>query len=317
MPMFILISGFFQKEVVNFFEFSKRIKKTIVHIGLPLIVWALIATLVLYLLNAFGIYELQGERINRFFFTLYKSIRFYWFLPCLVLCIALNATISYCSNRFKIKLLPLYIVSLLVLLLIPKDMFHFQFMWPFFLLGICFRRYAQKGFISSLLRGETSTSQNVVLLTILGGGIFCCLYWPTKYTFYNIINCIFIKEFSIGDAILFIVLRQVLYIVVTLITMFLIIKLYFNIKNTWFARFITKIGQETLFIYLFHLIVVAYLFGAFVKLLTNGAGMFPDAPFLRYYILDTLLTLFIIIVSHYLNKNIELSKTLSKLLLGK
>ena len=80
---------------------------------------------------------------------------------------------------------------------------------------------------------------------------------------------------------------------------------------------ISRIGKETLFIYMFHLIIVAYIFGIVVKYVTNGEGLLPNAAFLRYYVIDLFLTVLIICVSHWLNGRIEKNKLMAKLLLGK
>ena len=143
------------------------------------------------------------------------------------------------------------------------------------------------------------------------------LFWPTKYTFYNIGNTLFIEGYGIVDALILITLRQLLYITATILTLYYMLKFYSVFKDEKAIKYISKIGQETLFIYMFHLIIVAYIFGIVVKYVTNSEGLLPNDSFLRYYVLDLILTVIIICISHWLNGRIEKNKLMAKLLLGK
>lgn len=317
MPMFILISGFFQKTIASSGDLLIRVRKTFLNIGLPLFVWALIASLVMWGLQIIGLYDFSINTLISFSRTVYANIFFYWFLPCLIICILLNAIIGYVANRFSIRALYLHIASIPLILLIPIDMFYFQFMWPFFILGIYLHELAQKDYMVAILEGNAPNQLEKLLYVIWGGVIICSLFWPTKYTFYNINNYIFLNNFQVVNAVIFIILRQVIYIVATLVTLYFILKLYYLNKDNRVIGFISNIGKETLFIYLFHLLIVAYLFGVVVKQMTNGLGLMPNAPFLRYYVLDVFLTLLIIMFSHWLYGRIGKSKLMSKLLLGK
>lgn len=146
------------------------------------------------------------------------------------------------------------------------------------------------------------------------------MIWPTDYTFYNITNTFFIDGWSIGKSILFIVLRQILYTVVTVVTMYFFFKVYF--KSTMKLDklnkiFLPAIGKETLFIYLFHLILVSYLLRYSIRYVTNNVGILPNAPFLRYYVIAPFLTVIIAYISHWLFGKIEKNQWMAKLLLGK
>ena len=77
------------------------------------------------------------------------------------------------------------------------------------------------------------------------------------------------------------------------------------------------IGKETLFIYLFHMILVSYLLGYSIRYVTNSVGILPNVPFLRYYVVAPLLTVIIAYISHWLFGKIEKNQWMAKLLLGK
>lgn len=173
MPMFIVISGYFQKTITSRSDLYGRIKKTIVHIGLPLLVWSIIASFVLYILKLIGITWFSNSTgVFGIAKALFKSFRFYWFLPCLMLCIFLNSFLSLLSNMMKIKIGLMYLLSSIMLLFVPSYMFHFQFMWPFFILGNLFRNYSHKEFFVSFLHGNAPQKIDIVLTVILGGGTF-------------------------------------------------------------------------------------------------------------------------------------------------
>lgn len=65
------------------------------------------------------------------------------------------------------------------------------------------------------------------------------------------------------------------------------------------------------------MILVSYLLGYSIRYVTNGIGILPKAPFLRYYMIAPLLTVLIICVSHWLYCHIEKNQWMAKLLLGK
>ena len=99
----------------------------------------------------------------------------------------------------------------------------------------------------------------------------------------------------------------------------MLLKIFYHLKlaRSYSVKYISTIGRQTLFVYLFHLIIVAHLFGKVVKFVTNGAGLLPNMPILRYYCMDVLFTIVVLLLSQYLYNKMQASKILSTLLLGK
>jgi len=220
--------------------------------------------------------------------SIIKGTTLYWFFVALILCKKYYAVIDYLANTLHIKALFLHIASVLFLLFIPYHFFKFQFNYFFYLIGGVLMK-----------RGLPSISKFLVFI----GAVFTLVigyFYPTKWTFYNVGMCV--MDNSVPYMPLFIFGRWFVYLVATTTAFELFRSLYKRTIASHITSFLVQLGNKTLLIYGFHMFLVADIYGYLVKKYTNGSGLFPDNPFIRYYVIATFLTIVTILICLLLDK---------------
>lgn len=192
-----------------------------------------------------------------------------------------------------------------MLLLIPRNLFNFQFNYPFYLIGVVLMHYRLPRLpISFLIAG--------CALTLIAG-----FYFPTQWTFYSV--GVFIFDNTVFQATmmpLFVVLRWAFYFVATIIAFELIRLLYERYNHLAIISFFVKIGNKTLLIFGFHMLLVADVYGYFVKTNAGDKGLLPEYPFLRFYVLASVLTAITIVVSLIIDRIFQKNRQFKILFLG-
>lgn len=205
------------------------------------------------------------------------------------------------ANKYRYNSVLAHIASLLLLCMIPHEFFYLPFNYLFFLIGVVFMdkhipqipgRYIIVGCI----------------ITVFAGYFF-----PTKWTFYSINMYIF-------DDILFkpffLLFRWIIYVTATFSAFELMRRFYKHYPTSKLSCAFSKLGNKTLLIYGFHLFIVADVYGYFVKQHYAPQGLLPGHPWIRYYVMASILTILTVLLCVWLNKWIHKSQILAQFILG-
>lgn len=318
MPLFILISGFFQKSVVTLDDLKSKLRKSILHIGIPLIIWSILTYLIKLLVN-FNDYN----DYNFFIFQSKGILSLYWFLVCLLLCLLFYAILDYIYHKSHYLGIILYLISPLITWLFI-DIFHFSFLWLFFLIGVLFKRMEIINQKFRLIISKFDRMKQIAVggcrIIIFSIGILFVFIsghlLKTDYTFYNVDNSLLTKDSGYSSELIFILCRYLIYIPATLVAYKLIMLTYRKLSMYLLCKYIASIGKETLFLYTMHIMVMAVLIYPLLVKFTGNNGILTDYPFVRYYIVCTILTILLVLTCFKLSLIIKKNKYLSKLLLG-
>lgn len=306
MPMFILVSGYFTKPSGSLNDVKKSFSKICTGNLIPYASWCIIGTLVVIGMNEILLGRIWGG-ISYVVRTIAQESNILWFLGCLILCRGYYAIVSWLSAK---TWRGFYVLSLLLVLFMPVDIWHFNFLYPFFILGFALRKVKLKSWISP----KWLIVWAVTALIMLIGSQFV----PTSYTFYNASNYIFERGIvGIGHQLGFIIARYFVYGLVTICYLMLFINVYEFMKANPFVNKVCNLGQETLGIFLIHIILLYHVFRPFLSYVTSNEGILPDTPFLRYYIVGSMIAVIALMISLTITKLLERNKITRIVLLGK
>ena len=143
-------------------------------------------------------------------------------------------------------------------------------------------------------------------------------FYKTEYTFYNASNYLF--EFGTSNilrTLLFVVLRYMIYAVTTISVLCLLFVLYEKISSTKICAGLSNIGKHTLGIFCIHILALYHVFRPLVENITRGSGIFPTHPIVRYYLVGTLISVVVIVLSYLLTKAINKIRGLRYFLIGR
>ena len=303
MPLFIFVSGVFQHNYSNITEVRYRIISISKRLVLPYAIWIVIAAgfnLLTDRLLGFNNLTLGGGYWPLLKLCFVQS-NVLWYLGCLILCEILYCILSWVSGRNRLIVLA---ITIFLSVLLPKDIWHFPFMWFWFVMGTVWKQ----------MKNPKPFSLKV-LIPICIVLLLLAQMFPTKYTFYNFSNCIWGEGQWITHLVI-IIGRYICYGIMTIAFMMLIKEVYYQSRNSKITQRICAIGQNTLGIFVIHIIVLYYTLKPFVQVISNGDGLIPDMPFVRYYIIAPIISLTAIIGAYYVSRLIKKSRTLSRILLG-
>lgn len=310
MPLFIFISGYFQKPILNVSQAIEKIFKSIKHIGIPMLFWILIVYVAKLLLNSS-----QYNGVAYFVQQSHGVVGLFWYLGCLLLCLTLYTFISLCYNYNRIIGILLFSISIITSVLINISIFYFPFLWLFFCLGCTFKKV-------NLDRVSKYTNKVKVIFAIvlivsvlgaytIGGG------YKTSWTFYNSDNSIFTLDSGWHSEIIFIIYRYCIYIACTFCAYYLLKKLYKSTSNLKITKIIVAIGKETLFLYVAHVSIISLFAKPMLRTFTQGEVLLPNYPFVRFYIVAALCTIIMAGLLYFIAKSIKKKfPSVSKLLIG-
>lgn len=294
MPLFFVISGLFQKQCDNIASLLKSFKNTFWRLGVPLIAWSIVYYVTIMIV--------QNRPVGGVFSMLGRGPIHYWFFTCLILCKVYYSFVDLIAHFFKANRFLMHIMSVVLLLLVPYDFFHFTFSYLFFLLGILFMKYKLPRIPRLYLLFAT------VIVLIIG------FYYPTKWTFYN--TSMYLFDSSVNYKFLFIIVRWLIYIIATFVAFEWIRKVYYKYEQKKVIAIVTKIGEKTLLIYGLHIVIISDVYGYMVKESFAPYGLLSDYPFLRYYVLATVITIVLLCLCFAFDSLSRRNKYLSILLLG-
>ena len=306
MPMFILVSGYFSKPS----ETLNDVKRSFSKIGtghlIPYVSWCIIGALIVFGMNEILLGKILGG-IAYVIKTIAQESNILWFLGCLILCRGYYVIVSWFSKKIWRGF---YVLSLLLVLFMPVDLWHFSFLYPFFIMGVVLRKVDLKRRIGP----KWLIAWGVIALIMLIGSQFV----PTSYTFYNASNYVFDNGIAgTGIQLGFIIARYVVYGLVTICYLMLFLNIFEFRKAKPFVKKICNLGQETLGIFLVHIVLLYHVFRPFLSAATSNEGIFPETSFLRYYIVGSGIAVIALIISLMITKLLERYKITRLVLLGK
>lgn len=206
-------------------------------------------------------------------------------------------------SRLNIILL----ASLIVSILIPKDIWHFSFMWFWFVMGVFWKEVGQAFTEKAKLKYLIPLCILLLLLAQL---------FPTEYTFYNYSNCVLNGDGLWILRLALIIGRYICYGIMTIAYMLLFKKVFDYKRDMSAVKSICNIGQNTLGIFIIHIIVLYYTLRPCIQTMTSGEGLSPGLPLIRYYVIAIIISFIAVIGTYYATRLIKKTRIISKLLLG-
>jgi len=302
MPLFIFVSGYFAKGIESFGDYIYQMKKIVIRIGLPYITW----TGVSYILKMICC-RVEGKYIKLgltdFIIDFILQSEFLWYLGCTIILQVLFYSICFIFRKRKALRIVVLVVSVFLIMFIPMNVYHIQFLWPFYLCGVAFRsimnRYSEKV--------QMNRRFYILLIGLTIGCLIVGWNFPTEYTFYRISNQL-LGAGAIFDRFFFIICRFTLYFVVTFVVLCWFMLLYKKIKNYRFTELIVLVGRETLFLYVSHVSVLYYILRPVIIRMTEGNGLLVSNPFVRYYVVATVLTMVVLYLLYTISKLVSRNK---------
>lgn len=138
--------------------------------------------------------------------------------------------------------------------------------------------------------------------------------FKTEWTFYNRLNCI--SEYGIRDLV-FVIARYMLYFAATFSALFVLITLYIKTSKMKLNHLIVNFGRETLFLYAAHVTILFNTLKPVVNIMTNGNGVLVVYPFVRYYVVATIIAFIVLGVLETLYRIFSNNKYTSIFILGR
>jgi fucose 4-O-acetylase-like acetyltransferase len=260
MPLFFFVSGYFQSRITSFKALVGKLKKTTFRIVIPMMVWGgfyvFLSVLKIYQFPSFSsgvsVYEYVKNVVGFLKYTPLYIAGFYWFLTALLLCIVVGSCLSYLMTIRQSVGIFVLIISPLLFCMLPYTMielYHFSFVWLFYVTGMLFREYEQH-----LICLGKPQIWNVFFFIALVVVIYIGSKFHPRDTFYYTRNVF--SETSVT----FIIIRYAIYLLAVVTMLYWIRSLYNRFsKNILIARF-ANYGQDTLFIYCSHVLFIDFLY---------------------------------------------------------
>lgn len=304
MPLFIMISGMFYKPIFDLKTGIEKSIKIFKHIAFPLIFWVIFTSITQFVIKPIPL------SIRDILFELRGSLSIYWYFVCLLFCMyfTMMLTIVFKTRKYLWG-------GVISLLFIPINIYNFQFLYLFFVLGISIAEY--KLVIIDKWKKINWIKKLLLLLTI----VVVSQYYPTSLTFYSAPNYILgkitlsiIHQQYMVPSVVFITVRYLIYIISTIIWLLLFCELFQKLRKI--SRPIVFLGKETLFLFVSHL----YILVSFSKILYdifNCDCIILQNDFIRFYILDVMISAILVIVLYRIGIYFNRFKTLSLWIQGK
>lgn len=277
MPLFFFISGYFQSSIDDFKGLLNKYKKSIYRIGIPLIVWGGVYVFIRF--RSIWAASCSDSIIQHLLLFTQKSIVsssfFFWFLSALLICVFLGSLLKLlCVSFPKVGIIAL-LTSLPMFSLLPIDIYYFSFVWFYYGSGMLYK-------LNETIIGKYKNTK-VFYVVIVSLSLVCvvlgCCFYP-KFTFYYTSNLI--KETNF----IFIILRYFLCLTSSICALFWIFRIYDRYENKKLIEYLTLSGQETLFIYCTHVLLLSVIIKTIVEQQLGEQGLFYNYHFTLYYILS-------------------------------
>ena len=301
MPLFFFISGYFQSTIMSPKNLIQKYRKTSHRVGIPLMVWGG----VYYITKIYKVWcRTDAENSLRHVALFVKNavtdiMSFYWFFSALIICIFLGTILSLFIHRKS----PMGIIALITTLplftIMKIDFFHFSFVWFYYGCGMLYKVFESKFKDISHNRLREGI---IFCATLLCVAIGSCFY--PKYTFYYTSNLFWITSFR------FILIRYLLCLLASVCALYWIFRLYNRYKEKTIVAYLTQSGQDTLFLYCSHVIILTCIVRKFVENNYGVNGIIGDMPFARYYLVSPIMAVLLYYLLYSLAKYLKKYKLL-------
>lgn len=180
-------------------------------------------------------------------------------------------------------------------------------MWFWFVMGVFWKEVGQAFTEKAKLKYLIPLCILLLLLAQL---------FPTEYTFYNYSNCVLNGDGLWILRLALIIGRYICYGIMTIAYMLLFKKVFDYKRDMSAVKSICNIGQNTLGIFIIHIIVLYYTLRPCIQTMTSGEGLSPGLPLIRYYVIAIIISFIAVIGTYYATRLIKKTRIISKLLLG-
>lgn len=280
MPLFMMLSGFLFAYSINKYTIRELISKRFKSLIVPILTCSVLERVILYILG-------NNLTVKMLVATFITSL---WFLWAVFFC---SLAVIIVNKYFKDNLF-VYLTILIILAIFPdkfnKDLY--AFMYPYFIFG----------YFANIKNWKEKLKNNALTFLLVIAYLILMIFFNKSSYIYTTGITIF-KSNNISFTILNDLYRYIVGFIGSLLMISLVSMCKANKNN-----FITKIGQDTLGLYIINIYLSKYLL---YKL-----DMFIFSNELIYNIFCFIISCGITIVSYYAIKVIKKNKHLKSLLLG-
>lgn len=260
MPLFFFVSGYFQSSIIVIRGLVQKFKKTFFRIVIPLIVWGglyvCLSILKLYHIpdfdNSASVQEYYANVASFLKYTPFYIAGFYWFLTALLLCIFVGSCLSFLITIKKEIGLLVMVLSPVLFCMFPHsliELYHFSFVWLFYVMGMLFKYYEQ----CILNIGKQKLWSLFFFIALL---VTICLgvNFSPRDTFY------YTSNLFTDTSISFIIRRFGIYLLAVITVLYWMKSLYNRFSTRRLISKLANNGQDTLFIYCSHVLFLEFLY---------------------------------------------------------
>ncbi|MCH5238627.1 MAG: acyltransferase family protein [Muribaculaceae bacterium] len=287
MPLFMTVAGFFCTNSMNL-SFSKFVKKKLWQLLYPCLIFGIL----FFLLEVIFLNRATGSLLKYLFAS-------FWFLKsCFICYLVLYICLKICNNR----ILGGTILAIFLSQFIP--IFKLPFMMPFFVLGYI---------LNSKWESFTSHKHKLFWISV-------CLFIPIFYIYINtdVIDIVDIKKriinegeiISIKEYLSYHSLRLIIGLIGTIVCLTLFNLIAPHIKQFKISGYLSKVGEETLGIYILQTIILEVFLSKYVNIT-------HVSPYLFNLLIVPIISLVILMLSILIIKTINRNIIIKKLFWGK
>ena len=307
MPVFVFISGYFQKEIKTG---MKGLIQYFVKMFLSLVVPFLFFCFLAMLVNR-GISNVLPEPVS-------LSLGSFWFFPCIILCKVIASLIMFLVPRKGMRY-AIYGMIAGFPLLVDFDLFFFSFLWVFFAVGLVLKQECINPISNINLYVKNKNRKFCVFLCTLSVvALLLGYFFPTRWTFYNRTNYLLGHGTSdILQTMIFVVYRYVVYFLesawafcMLTVLAYIMRKKFGNKINT-----IQELGTKTQFIYGMHMVILKFAYEPIVSFLSHGKGII-ESVLIRDYVLATVITIMLLYFLQRMSQLLQKVPVLRTIMLG-
>lgn len=310
-PLFFFISGYFQSIVTDRKDYLNKLGRTFKRIVVPLLSWGFIYVSLMVarnypvsrIENGIPLHEYIKEVLLFLKYTPFYITGIFWFLTALVICIFIGSFFSIVLHNRKIIGSLIIACSPFVFCLMPFDKYHFTFIWFFYAMGMLYRKWEKT------LPHVNDSPKQIFLFIILSFFVFYSnyYYYPAN-TFYGRSNLL--RDSSIC----FLLLRFVTYFLASLTALYWIMFIYKKYSKTYLICMLSSWGQDTLFAYCSHVLILIFFYFPFKHYLIPENDSISIVTFVC--IISFLLTIILYVIIQKACSSLKQFRSIRLLLMG-
>ena len=294
MPLFMLVSGYFQKGSLNISNYFTKIKKSFYRLICPLITWTIICDIILCINKDLTISDWI------------KTSYIYWYILCLFPTLLLFNTITLLSIKCHIKPFFLFIAICTTTLFI-KYPFNVGFMFPFFIAGYYMHKY--KGVMEQF--EKTLYFKMLFFIALL-----FIIFFGGNFVFEKTFYCVDNRIINEPAKLYFVFYRYIANMTACFIVFYTIKLIYNHIKSLKITQFVCKLGKDSLYLYLAHITILFYIYKPIIENLTYGTGILTSYPALIQYAFNIIFSIIIVFLLFLLERLFKHNILCKELFLG-